>query len=133
MHSFEDHTAEVRLRVEAPTLEGVYAETVVALAELMADDPSTPTDGESVPLRVAAPDGAALLVELVNEIVFLSETKKKVFSRARFDRVSETELRGTVEGFSAEALRTAVKAATYHDVAVERADGGWRARVVLDV
>jgi SHS2 domain-containing protein len=114
-------------------LDALYTEAVAAVAELMVDDPGRPTDGERVALALRAPDAAALLVELVNELVFFSETKKKVFSRAAFETATETELSGSVEGFSADTLRTAVKAATYHDVAVERVAEGWRGRVVLDV
>ena len=133
MHMFDDHTAEVRLRLEAPTLSALYTEAVAAIAELMAIDPHEPTDGLASPIELRAADAGALLVELINEIVFLSETQRRVFPKATFAAVSETALAGSVEGFAASALRTAVKAATFHDLLVERTPAGWRARVVLDV
>jgi SHS2 domain-containing protein len=132
-HAFDDHTAEVRLRIEAPTLAALYAEAVEAVAELMATDPGAPTDGAPVAIDVRAADAGALLVELVNEIVFQSETRKKVFSRATIDVATETRVAGALEGFAARELKTAVKAATFHDLSVARGPNGWTARVVLDV
>jgi SHS2 domain-containing protein len=132
-HAFEEHTAEVRLRVHAETAEALFSEVVRALAELAVDDPDAPVDGERVPLRVEARDMPALLVGFVDEVVFLSETKKKVFSRATVERVTETEVVATLEGFSPPAIRTAVKAATFYEVECGRAPDGWRASVVLDV
>jgi SHS2 domain-containing protein len=132
-HRYEEHTSEVSLCIVASTLNALYVETVVAIAELMVDDASRPADGEPVPVSLRATDAPALLVDLINEIVFHSETKKQVFSNAHFDVATETELVGTLRGFSADALRTAVKAATYHEVAVQHAADGWHARVVLDV
>lgn len=132
-HAFEEHTAEVRLRVHADTAEALFAEVVRALAELAVEDPDAAVDGERVPLRVEARDMPALLVSFIDEIVFLSETKKKVFSRANVERVSATEVVASLEGFSPPAIRTAVKAATLYEVECGRAADGWRARVVLDV
>ena len=132
-YAFEAHTSEVRLHVDAASPEELFAEVVRALAELMADEPAQAVDGERVPLRVEARDMSALLVSFIDEIVFLSETKKKIFSRADVERVTETEVVATLEGFTPHAIKTAVKAATFYEIECSRATEGWRARVVLDV
>jgi SHS2 domain-containing protein len=133
-HSFEEHTGEVRLEVVAASCEELFAEAGRALAELMLGE--TPEVLELSPeqvVEVSAGDRAALLVEWLNELVYLSETCKQVFTRVRVERVDDTHLRARVAGVAPETLKTAVKAATLHRVSVEPTEGKWRATVVLDV
>jgi SHS2 domain-containing protein len=133
-HSFEEHTGEVRLELTAPSCEELFAEAGRALAELMLGEVGVPPD--SAPMKaveVRARDRAALLVEWLNELIFLSETSKRVFTHFRVERVDETEALAVVAGVAPEVLKTAVKAATLHGVSVQDSNGSWRASVVLDV
>jgi SHS2 domain-containing protein len=133
-HSFEEHTGEVRLELTAPSPEELFAEAGRALAELMLGEIREPA--ASAPahvVEVRAPDRAALLVEWLNELIFLSETSKQVFTNFRMEYVDETAARAVVTGLAPETLKTAVKAATLHGVSVEGRQGSWGASVVLDV
>ncbi len=133
-HRFGEHTGEVRLEVSAPTCEELFAEAGRALAELMLGElPQTPAAPGTRPVEVHGRDRAALLVDWLNELIFLSETSKQVFTRFQVERITETEARARVAGVAAEALKTPVKAATLHGVSVSRSGGGWQASVVLDV
>lgn len=137
-HSFEDHTSEVRLCVSAGTLAAIFEEAGRALAELMLDGPPPPSRGPVEQVRLVARDRAALLVDWLNELIFLSETRKQVYVELRVDSVSDTALTASVRGVFPDVLRTAVKAATLHDVVFEEAvsaDGAsnYTAKVVLDV
>ena len=133
-HRFAEHTGEVRLELAAPSCEELFAEAGRALAELMLGE--VPDPGASAPARaveVHARDRAALLVGWLNELIYLSETSKQVFTRFDVERVDETAVWARVAGVAPEVLRTAVKAATLHGVSVVRSADGWRASVVLDV
>jgi SHS2 domain-containing protein len=132
-HAFDDHTGDVRLRVEAPTLPGLFEEAARGLAELMLERAMELglNGAERVSLR--APDREALLVDWLNELIFLSETRQRIYTDVTVHRASDTELVATVRGVLPEALRTAVKAATLHDLRVVEAQGGYSATVVLDV
>ncbi len=133
-HAFAEHTGEVRLEVRAPSCEALFAEAGRALAELMLGEPrSAPAQGVRQAVEVHARDRAALLVEWLNELIFLSEANKLVFTGVEVERVDETGLRGAVWGVAPEVLQVPVKAATWHQVKVEQAGGEWRASVVLDV
>ncbi len=137
MHAFEDHTAEVRVRLEAETMPALFAEAGRALAELFAPEPSSLATSDRLTREevvVRASDRDALLVEWLNELVFRSEVDKCVFPDPEVLSVSDRELRATLRGAPVEELRTAVKAATMHGLRIEeRAGGGVRATVILDV
>lgn len=134
-HIYEDHTGDVRFRIEARTLPELFAEAGCALGELMVDEgeasKSVPDDGDVVVAR--ASDRNALLAQWLNELIFQSETKKKVYTDVRVERLTDQEIRATIRGIEPTHLRTAVKAATLHGLAIERVPGGYVATVVLDV
>lgn len=132
-HSFEDHTGEVRLRLEAPTLAALFEEAALGLAELMLEAPSGADEEPEQSVTVEARDCEALLVAWLNELVFLSETRGRVYTEARVHSVSDTRLEASVRGVFTETLRTAVKAATLHGLRVEQSARGFTATVVLDV
>ena len=131
MHRFAEHTGEIQLLVEAPTLEAMYEETALALAELMSTEirPSEAT----IEARVEATDRDALYVAFIDELVYRSEIDKRIYAHARVTHVTDTEVTTELGGFEPPAIRTAVKAATMHDVAVEITAKGVSARVILDV
>ncbi len=132
-HGFEEHPSEASVRLEATTLPELFEEAARAVAELMCTNPDGPL-GPPVQLEVRARDREALLASFIDELVFLSETERRVWTRVDIERLTDTELGAVVRGVEPAALRAVVKAATLHDLCIaERAGGGFRATVVLDV
>jgi SHS2 domain-containing protein len=129
-YEWVDHTAEVELRIEADTEEGVYADALAAFAELV----STTERGAPVrvPIEVDGADRAALLVVWLEELVYLADVKAIEPELVTDLQTSEHRLEATIAGRIG-APRPLVKAVTYHDAVFERERSGWRARVVLDV
>jgi SHS2 domain-containing protein len=131
--AFADHTSEVRVRLTAATLPALFAEAARAVRALLVDRvPDTPPAAPQE-VELEAPDPGALLVAWVDELVFRSETDHLVFDEVDVRSVDGRTLRATVRGRPVEALRTPVKAATFHDLQVERTPTGWRGQIVLDV
>lgn len=131
-HRFVEHTGEVELQLQAPDLPALFAEAGLALAELLA---GTPPPASSAPEHVVvhAPDREALLAEWLNELIYRAEVHKRVYVDFDFTRLGDQELVASVRGGEPEALRTAVKAATLHRLAIRETPGGVRATLVLDV
>lgn len=130
MYRWVDHTAELELRIEAPTQEELHADALAAFSELVGrEETGAPARHD---LLVAAADPAHGLVEWLEELVFLAETEDFVPERVAAIEIGDEELRATVEGHRGRPAHL-VKAVTYHGLEVEQRDDGWHARVVLDV
>jgi SHS2 domain-containing protein len=129
MYEWREHTAELELVIGAATEEGLFEEALRAFGELVGRE-----DGEPARHRVHAEanDRATLLAAWLEELIFLAETHDFVPERANALELGEGELRAAVEG-RRDAPAHLVKAVTYHGLAVERRDGDWHARLVLDV
>lgn len=125
-----EHTAEVKLHIEAASEDAVFTDALAALGELIGDGPAEVSVSREVSL--AAPDRAALLAAWLDELVYLAETEDLVP-----DGVERLQLAGDTLAASVRAHRGQprhfVKGATYHELAFERAGAGFRATVVFDV
>src|SRR5678816_2066980 len=134
-HELEEHVGEVALGLRAGSLAELFAEAARALAELMTDETERGKHAGDRPehIEVQSPDVTALLVDWLNELIFLSETKRSVYPDVTITRISNREIVAEARGVTEPALKTAVKAATFHEARVTADDSGYRAHVVLDV
>lgn len=129
-----EHTADVGIRAFGASCAEAFAQAALGLAELMGV--RLPGPGERRLVRVEGADEEDLLVGFLNELLYLHETELAGFAGVHVREVSERSLEAEVELVPLREPGTgvAVKAATYHQVAVERRpDGTVEARVYVDV
>jgi SHS2 domain-containing protein len=136
MGGFEllEHTADVGVRARGATLEEAFEQATLGLAEVLGA--WRPGQGETVAVEVTAGDTAGLLVDWLNEVLWLHETRgHAAIAGVRVERAGAGRAAGSVT-FSSTAPPadgTFVKAVTYHRLRVDRDAGGWLAEVYLDV
>ena len=129
VHRWIDHTSELEVELRAPTPEAVFGEAAAALAELLGAD-GEPAGARTV--EVEAGDRAALLAAFLEELVFLAESEGLVPKGITDVRLTDTSARAEVELHRGDPPHL-VKAVTYHRLAFERHEDGYRATAVLDV
>jgi SHS2 domain-containing protein len=131
-----EHDADVGLVVRGRDGRELFAEAGSALFDLVCDL-ETVEERDRYELRGTADGIEALLVDWLNDLVFLFEGERVVCRRFAFPLWSETAYRAEAFGEPADpqrhGLRSLVKAATYHRLDVRRAETGLEARVILDV
>jgi SHS2 domain-containing protein len=133
-YSFEEHTSEVRIRVEAARLEELFAEAARALADLMgrpSPERNDRADPETVELR--ARDRDALLARWLDELIYRTERSGRIFADVHVERVEGERLIAQVRGSEIAEPRTPVKAATLHGLCIRAEGGRFTVEVVLDV
>ena len=132
-HHWVDHTSEVQLEVKAESLAGLAVEAGRALGLLMLRGTPAEVSGPARTLEVASIDRDALLVDWLNEILFVAETERWVPVEFEVEESSPTRLRAVARGVPVAEVPSSVKAATFHGLRVEEHDGSWRAEVIFDV
>jgi protein archease len=129
-YGWAEHVGELELWVEASDEAGVFAEALRALGELLAERHMT--GEELVDVMAEGGDRAALLAAWLEELLFLAETEGFVPERVEHLELEPNRVRARVAGRRGSPPHL-VKAVTYHRLAFEPVDGGWRAAAVLDV
>ena len=136
-HRFLDHTSEITLHVGAADWPGLLAQAGLGLAELLlrgADsNVATDSDTDWRPLEVSSHDREALLVDWLNEIIYIAETGLWIPAEIEVEDVSDSHLKARARGRTVEAPPSLVKAATFHGLHVRDLPDGLEAEVILDV
>lgn len=129
------HTAEVELVAQARSFAELLAAAGRGLAELSLGGPLPvrPGAGEWRRIEVQGTDQAALLVNWLNELIYLGEVDRWVATEFQIEGATETAVRAMVRGVTVETPPSRVKAATLHGLAVVTRDARLEARIILDV
>jgi protein archease len=136
-----EHTADVGVRARGASLEEVFEQATLGLAEVLGAWRPAARGArwvEVVPAEGGSGDLGGLLVDWLGEVLYLLEVRDAALAAVRVDRVAAdgAEVVGSVAlaGAGGAPLGgTPVKAVTYHRLRVERQAGGWLAEVYLDV
>jgi len=134
--TFLDHTADMGIRVTAPTLGGLFENAAQSLMQIMIKQrPAAKTS--ILRLSVSGEDLSDLMVRWLGEILYLLQGESKVVMDIDIDSITETRLEGTllVDPFNPKqhVVITEIKAVTYHQIEVGRRGYGWEATVVFDL
>jgi SHS2 domain-containing protein len=136
-HSFEDHTGELRVSVRARSLAELFEEAARALGEVMEESdgggPEPLDSAEPERVSLSARDREALLVDWLNELIYLSETGRKIYGDAQIERIDDRALSAEIRGRPKKTGRTFVKAATFHGLHIDEGPEGLSATVLLDI
>ena len=129
--------ADCALEIEGQSLDDLFATAGRAVAEVMVDPPTVPLTEERT-LALTASSLELLLYDWLSELLFLKDSEQLVFPRVKAT-VSPGEpcrLLAAMAGGRIAAgteRRADPKAVTLHRFGLWRADGGWRASLVLDI
>ena len=140
--SFEslDHTADtaVRLRSRDPT--ELFADATRALSSIYLGPDAVVAATEAVPVRIEAESPEALLIDYLNQLIFLFDTRRFLAAEVVPDRLvlgSPSVLEGRILGETFDpgrhAAQTEIKAATFHGLEIRKTGSGLEADVVFDL
>jgi len=128
-----DHTADVGIRAYGASLEELFANAAAGMFSLITDLETVKARGE-VEVRVKAEDVGGLIVNWLQELLFLHETQRLLLCEfdVALDGMSLTgHARGEKIDKRRHELKLVIKAVTYHNLKVDRAKGV--AEIIFDI
>jgi SHS2 domain-containing protein len=140
MRTFEliDHTADIGFKVYGRTLKEVFENAARGMFALITD-PKKVSAKKEFKVEVEAEDRETLLVEWLNELIYLFEVEHVVLKDFEITAWDEEHfLKGKARGEPIDEklheIGSAIKACSYHMLKVEPVDHkGWMAQVICDV
>ncbi len=130
-----DHTADVAIIAYGTDISQAFANAAKALFSLITelDDVVEVLHRDT---ELTAPDEESLLVEWLNELIYLFDVENIIFKRFDITRLNNTQLKARSYGEKVDSskhkLKTGVKAATYHMLKVDKGDG-CKVQVLFDI
>src|SRR4030042_42902 len=131
---FVDHTGDLGVRVFGQTLPELFEQAAEALTFILTD-PETIRIKESRKFLLKAETDEELLITWLNEFVYLFDTEGLLFKAFEVLSVHDHHLEALAQGEiymeGRHPIKTAVKAATYHQLKIENHQGVWTAQGIL--
>lgn len=127
-----EHTADLAVWVCGDDLRDLF-HTAARVMMLLAAKPDIELQPVNLEITLEGQDRDALLVDWLNELLYLSELHGVVFTQMNLLSVGSTSLRARVTGYPiAEQLR-GIKAVTYHGLEIVETAEGLCTQIVFDV
>lgn len=135
-HRLFEHTADMGIEASGDDLEDLFVHSALGLREMIfGESRAEPLEVRSV--EISGDAEGELLVNWLNEILFLYETRGFFPDEFSIAEMKEGHLRGTIRGESFDpdrhGVEREVKAVTYHQLQVEKTDNGWHTRILVDL
>ena len=125
------HTADWSVRVWAPDLPALFAESARAMNALSGTVIGAGPRVQRL-FECEGPDAESLLVAFLSELVYSHEQENLAFDHFEI-AVEDQRLKTTMGGAPIEELDKAIKAVTYHDLHIKETDEGLETTIVFDV
>jgi SHS2 domain-containing protein len=131
-----DHVADVGIVAYGTDVEELFSNAALALFSLITE-PESIEEKLHLDLEVSSEGRDRLLVEWLNELIYLFDAERILFNRFDIKRLTHNELKATCygEGFDPmkHKIRIGVKAATYHMLKLDKNGDGCKAQIILDI
>ena len=128
------HTADVKIRATAPTLETLFSEAFAALMQVLYGPDRT--GGKKREIILDAEDHESLLRDFLSEVLFIAEVDGLVFSGAVI-HIKGCHLVAVLDGEPFDRCRhargTEVKGISYSGLAITHDANGYMLDIVFDV
>jgi SHS2 domain-containing protein len=133
-------TADIAFEATGRDLEELFRDAADATTNVMIDNLEAIEAREMRRIDLSNDELDMLLFDLLQELIYLKDSERLLL-RIQEVQIDEKEgryfLKARAEGEPLNAerhhQRADVKAVTFHEFSVEPVDGGWRARVLLDI
>ena len=130
-----DHTADVAIIAYGDNMNQAFANAARALFSLITEI----DDVEELlyrDIKLVAPDQESLLVEWLNQLIYLFDTENIIFKRFDITQLDNTQLKARSYGEKVDSakhkLKVGVKATTYHMLKVDKTNG-CQVQVLFDI
>lgn len=131
-----DHTADVGIKAYGKDMSELFSNAAFGMFNIIADleglKPST-----SISIRTEASDYEQLLINWLDDLLYNFYTKGIIFCDFKINTLDsnylQAEAHGRLIGAKKSRLKTEVKAATFHELKIEEAGGGYQAQIIFDV
>ncbi|MBI3742551.1 MAG: archease, partial [Chloroflexi bacterium] len=127
MKRFEEipHTADWSFRAYGANLRELFANAAHALFEMQGARAAENAQPITRRLHVDAIDREALLVNWLNELLFMQEKYREVYREFQIATLSSTKLAAKIIGKPRTKMDKLIKAVTFHNLQIVQTQNGW--------
>lgn len=131
-----EHTADIGIKAYGKDMKELFSNAAYGMFNIIADLEGLKTT-TSVTIKKEAPNYEELLINWLDDLIYNFYTKGIIFSEFNIKELDpkhiEAETRGKHVGDNRSRLKSEVKAATFHDLKIEKSQDGYSVQIIFDV
>lgn len=127
-----EHIADLKIQVEGKSLEELFSNLAYGVCETIYPDLSCAQIKKTRKIKVSGFDGVSLLINFLNEIIYLSETKKEAYKDFKLS-FKGNELQATLSAVPIGRKEIEIKAATYYNLKIKKENNLYKTIVTFDI
>jgi len=130
-----DISGDVGLRVWGQTLEELFAHAAEGMGELVTDTTNV-EQTEKKEISLVSENIESMFIQWLNELIFLFDAHGflgKSFDVHIADLALHAQISGGIYNPEQNESRLLIKAATYHQVSIQKVNSMWEAAVIFDI
>ena len=131
-----DHAADVGIIAYGADVEELFSNAALGLFNLITE-PESVEEKLHLDLTVSSEDRDSLLVEWLNELIYLFDVEHILCNRFDIAGLTHSQLKAVCYGENFDPtkhkIKAGVKAATYHMLKLDRNGDGYRAQIIFDI
>ena len=129
-----EHKADLKIKVKGSSEEELFLNALLAMEEGLRPETKETKEEIKREIKIKSIDLPALLVDFLNEALYLIQVHKEIYNEIKFVKFSDNELKAELSGQKVERFGEDIKAVTYHGLDIhQRKDGIWEATVLFDI
>jgi len=131
-----EHTADIGIRVKSPSLEGLFKNAGLAIAGISVEKQKIQNpEKHKIVITQKAANIEELLINWLNELLSSSAAEALIFEDIQINQINEKFVDAIAIGTDIRNYKTnlEIKAATYHQLKVQKTGSYWLAEVIFDV
>lgn len=129
---FLEHKADIKVKIFGKTKKEIFKQALLAMAEILGKS-SKKGALVKINIKVESLGPDFLLIDFLNEVLFFSQTKKAIFEKIKFLDFSDKKIVAQIYGKKVKSFKEDIKAATYHNLKLEKKDKFWQAILLFDI
>ena len=133
-----DHTADIGLLIKGKNKEELFTEAARGMFGIVAAKSlrgASATWQSQFEIKVNGATLEELLVAFLNELLYLAEKEKAIFNRFKVE-IKKIKNRFYLQGRikkNSQVPKREVKAATYHNLKIEKKGNFWQTTIIFDI
>ena len=131
-----DHTADIGIVAYGADIKALFVNSAIGLSSLITDL-DTINEVDQKQIELTAEDAEVLLVQWLNELIYIFEVDHIVFKRFDVAELTDNRIKANCYGEKINpkhnTLLREIKAATYHMLRISKCDSGYEVTVIFDI
>ncbi|MEO0279139.1 MAG: archease [candidate division WOR-3 bacterium] len=130
--------ADIGIEVWGNSVKELFEESVRALIDLYSINKKSVAETKEITVSVEGIDLEDLLVSVLNQVIFLVDAKKFIPIDVKVEKLNDTKVTMTLKGEDYKedkdyGIEREIKAATFHNLKIEKEGNLVKTRIIFDV